>query len=141
MIVYMVSAKNMLANYTMAAFLFCGIGDFLLFLEEHPKIGGIHFFLFGLISFLFAHCLLIFGMYQRIEQLKVPGKDSFIKAFVFVFMLIVLGNVLPNIGDPILTMGCFVYSVIIAYMMYCALYLASQESKYLMKVESDLKEL
>jgi len=63
MIVYMFSAKNMLANYTMAAFLFCAIGDFMLYIEEHPKIGGIHFFLFGLISFLFAHCLLIFGMY------------------------------------------------------------------------------
>jgi hypothetical protein len=55
-------------------------------------------------------------------------------------MFVVLANVLPNIGDPILTMGCFVYSVVIAYMMYCALYLASQESKYLTKVESDLRE-
>jgi len=63
----MVSAKNMLTKYTMAAFLFCAIGDFMLHLEEHPKIGGIHFFLFGLISFLFAHCLLIFGMYLRID--------------------------------------------------------------------------
>lgn len=89
MIVYMVSAKNMLTNYAMAAFLFCAIGDFMLYLEKHPKIGGNHFFLSGLISFLFAHCLLIFGMYLRIEQLKVPGKDSFIKAFVFIFMIIV----------------------------------------------------
>ena len=55
-------------------------------------------------------------------------------------MFVVLANVLPNIGDPILTMGCFVYSVVIAYMMYCALYLASQESKYLTKIESDLNE-
>jgi len=55
-------------------------------------------------------------------------------------MFIVLVNVLPNVGDPILTMGVLVYSIVIANMMYCALYLASQESKYLIKVESDLKE-
>ena len=125
MIVFMVSAKNLLANYTMAAFLFCGLGDFLLFLEEHPKIGGIHFFLFGLVSFLFAHVLLIYGMYLRIDQLKVAGRDSFIKTFVFVFMFIVLGNVLPHVGDFILSLGVLVYSIIIGYMLYCALYLAS----------------
>ena len=125
MIVFMVSAKNLLANYTMAAFLFCGLGDFLLFLEEHPKIGGIHFFLFGLVSFLFAHVLLIYGMYLRIDQLKVAGRDSFIKTFVFVFMVIVLGNVLPHVGDFILSLGVLVYSIIIGYMLYCALYLAS----------------
>jgi len=38
-------------------------------------------------------------------------------------------------------MGVLVYSIVIAYMLYSALYLASQESKYLIKVESDLKEL
>ena len=55
-------------------------------------------------------------------------------------MLVILANVLPNVGDPILAMGVLVYSIVIAYMMYSALYLASQESKYLTKVESDLKE-
>lgn len=132
-------------NLINSGLLLCGVGDFLLHMDDHPDFGSELWFLAGLVAFLVGHIFFMFGVTGRSKSLAEysGSKPLYLYPTVVLgaYALFMLKLLTPGIKDPALKVGVVVYIFVIARMTACSLVLSNQEANYHEKLLKDIQKL
>ena len=110
-------------------------------MEDDPVNGGENWFLAGLVSFLIGHLFFMFAMSARSYELLgagIPNDGSYIRAFVLIYVMVMVKTLIPGIKDDNLKVGVIVYSFIIGRMLFWALVTTLQENDLLQRLKLSL---
>ena len=112
-------------------------------MEGDPVNGGENWFLAGLVSFLIGHLFFMFAMSARSYELLgagIPNDGSYIRAFVLIYVMVMVKTLIPGIKDDNLKVGVIVYSFIIGRMLFWALVTTIQENDLLQRLKLSLQK-